>query len=178
LSTYRRFTRFSTSSKPPRIDQVPDGGICLSAFVIFSLPGKPNQVLMGRLNPGANWEHLGALDRERAETNGKGWMLPSSHLVLFESPQEAASRILAEQLSITDQRLTGPYVFSDVYGPKNHWDLEFIFIGEREKVPKTDAWSELKFVHTNAVKKQDIARSHEDILAHVGMWNESKPEQS
>lgn len=126
---------------------------------------------MGRLNPDAPWEHLGALDRERAETHSKGWMLPSSQLILFESPEEAASRILTEQLSITDQKLTGPYVFSEVYGPRNHWDLEFIFVGERDEVPKNDAWSELKFVDSDAVKKEDIARSHEDILAHIGKWN-------
>ena len=171
MSTYRRFTRFSTTTKPPRIDQIPDGGICLSAFVIFTPPGKHNQVLMGRLNPDAHWEHLGALGRERAEANSKGWMLPSSHLILFESPQEAASRILIEQLSITDQKLTGPYVFSEVSGPKNHWDLEFVFLGERAEVPKNDAWSELKFVDTDVVRKEEIVRSHEDILARVGKWN-------
>ena len=170
MSTYRRFTRFSTAAKPPRIDQIPDGGICLSAFVMLSPPGKPNHVLMGKLNPGAPWEHLGALDRERAEANSKGWMLPSSHLILFESPQETATRILTEQLSINDQKLTGPYVFSEVYGPKNHWDLEFVFTGERDDVPKNDAWSELRFVDTNATKREDIVRSHEDVLAHAGRW--------
>ena len=176
MSTYRRFTRFSTTTKPPRIDQIPDGGICLSAFVILSPPAKPNQVLMGKLNTSAPWEHLGALDKGRAETNSKGWMLPSSQLMLFESPQEAASRILIEQLSITDQKLAGPYVFSEVYGPQNHWDLEFIFTGDRGEVPRSDAWSELKFVDTDAVKKEDIVRSHEDILAHVGRW--SRPASS
>lgn len=173
MSTYRKFTRFSTGAKPPRIDQIPDGGFCLSAFVVLSPPGKPGQVLLGRLNTGAPWEHLGALDKERAEKNSKGWMIPSSQLILFESPQEAASRILTEQLSITDQKLTGPYVFSEVYGPKNHWDIEYIFTGEREGVPKSDAWSELRFVDTSTAKKEDMARSHEDILAHVGKWGQT-----
>ncbi len=170
MSTYRRFTAFSQSSKPPRIDLIPDGGVCLSAFVLLSPAGRPNEVLMGRLNPAAPWDHLGALDKERVDRHGTGWMLPSSHLILFESPQEAATRILTEQLSITDQKLTGPYVFSEVYGPKNHWDLEFIFTGEVVVLRKNDAWSELKFVDTASVKKEEIARSHEDILAHVGKW--------
>ncbi len=125
---------------------------------------------MGKLNPSAPWEHIGALDRARAETNSKGWMLPSSQLILFESPQEAASRILTEQLSVFDQKLIGPYVFSEVYGPKNHWDLEFIFTGETATVPKNDAWADLRFVDTSKARKEDIARSHEDILAHVGKW--------
>ena len=170
MSTYRRFTRFSTTAKPPKVDQIPDGGICLSAFVVLSPPGRPNHVLMGRLNTNAPWEHIGALDKERAETNSKGWMLPSSHLILFESPQEAASRILMEQLSISDQKLTGPFTFSEVYGPKNHWDFHFIFTGEKKDVPKTDAWSQLKFVDLDATEKEEIARSHDDILALVGKW--------
>ncbi len=175
MSTYRRFTGFSTSSKPPRINQIPDGGMCLSAFVVLSPAGRQDEVLMGRLNPGAPWEHLAALDQERVERHRNGWMLPSSHLILFESPQEAATRILTEQLSIVDQKLTGPYVFSEAYGPKNHWDLEFIFTGETESLPKNDAWRELKFVDTRSVKKEEIARSHEDILAHIGKWDRETP---
>lgn len=174
MSTYRRFTHFSTSVRPPRINQIPDGGMCLSAFVVLSPPGKPGHVLMGRLSVDAPWEHLGALDRERAEASSRGWMLPSSHLILFESPQEAATRILTEQLSITDQKLTGPYVFSEAYGPKNHWDLEFVFTGEREGAPRSDAWSELRFVDTAAAKKEEMVRSHEDILAHIGRWGQPR----
>ena len=30
--------------------------------------------------------------------------------------------------------MSGPLVFSEVYGAKNHWDVEFLFLGERDQV--------------------------------------------
>ncbi|MDV3294052.1 MAG: NUDIX hydrolase [Nitrososphaerales archaeon] len=166
----RPFTRFSRTSKPPRIEQIPDGGFCLSSFVILTRTGKPNEVLLGKLDVNGPWDRVGALDKERAERNSKGWMLPASQLIYGESPQEAAKRILSEQLGLHDQKLDGPLVFSEVYGPKNHWDLEFLFTGERAEVGPHAAWRELGFVDMRKLRKEDFARSHEDILAHLGNW--------
>jgi len=126
---------------------------------------------MGRLNKEAPWDHIGALDRSRVERHGSGWMLPSSHLILGEGPKEAADRILKEQLGLTDQAVSGPLVFSEVYGSSNHWDMEFVFTGERDQTPSSNAWSELKFVDATDMRKEKIARSHEDILARMGKWN-------
>jgi ADP-ribose pyrophosphatase YjhB (NUDIX family) len=102
-------------------------------------------------------------------------MLPSSGLILGESPQEAAHRILREQLNLTEQALEGPLVFSDVYDVygedmKNHWDLEFLFLGQRGDAPSSAAWSNLRFVDLTKTRREEIARGHEDILAHVGKW--------
>jgi ADP-ribose pyrophosphatase YjhB (NUDIX family) len=71
-------------------------------------------------------------------------MLPSSHLILGEDPRQAASRILREQLGLTGQEIDGPMVFSEVSGPMNHWDIEFVFLGERDNAPLHEAWNELK----------------------------------
>src|SRR3989442_4075768 len=51
------------------------------------------RVLMGHMNPKAPWDHIGALDPSRVEAHSRGWMLPSSHLIFLESPDEAARRI-------------------------------------------------------------------------------------
>jgi ADP-ribose pyrophosphatase YjhB (NUDIX family) len=169
----RVFMRLSKTSQPPRMDEVPDGGLCLSSFLVISRSGRQNHVLMGILDPKAPWERIGALDSKRAELNSRGWMLPSSHLLLHESPQEAASRIAREQLEIEGLRLQGPLVFSEVYGPKKHWDIEFVFLGEMDQPPKASAWSRLEFVDTSTLRRPDFARSHEDILEHVGMWREA-----
>ena len=152
------------------MSELPEGGVCLSAFIILSKENSPNQVLMGRLNKNVSWDHIGALDQTRVERHSKGWMLPSSHLILGEDPREAASRILKEQLGLNDQPVEGPRVFSETSEPLNHWDLEFVFSGERSDVPLHEAWSELKFVDLTCTRRQEIARSHEDILAHVGKW--------
>jgi ADP-ribose pyrophosphatase YjhB (NUDIX family) len=150
------------------MNEIPEGGFCISAFLVISKAKNPKQVLVGRTNKKAPWDHLGALDPERVERHSKGWMLPSSGLLLGESPEEAAERILKEQLSLTNQPLKGPFVFSEVYGPMRHWDLEFIFQGERRKAPANEAWSELMFIDLPKTRREDIARGHEDILAHVG----------
>ena len=97
-------------------------------------------------------------------------MLPSSHLVLGESPTTAADRILKEQLGLTNQTLAKPRVFSEAYGRLNHWDISFLFTGERAAIASHPAWRELAFVDTAVAKKDEIARAHEDILAELGRW--------
>jgi len=150
------------------MSEIPEGGFCISAFLIISKAKSPKHVLAGRINKEAPWDHLGALDRERVERHSKGWMLPSSALMLGESPKEAAERILKEQLGVADQPLGGIFVFSEVYGPMRHWDLEFIFQGERANTPANEAWRELTFIDLSKTRREDIVRGHEDILAHVG----------
>jgi ADP-ribose pyrophosphatase YjhB (NUDIX family) len=170
MPTDRRFAQFQKDIVPPRMSEIPEGGVCLSVFIILSKHNSPNQVLMGRINKNAPWDHIGALDSVRVERHSKGWMLPSSHLILGEDPRQGASRILREQLGLIDQPVEGPRVFSEVTGASNHWDLEFVFLGERSNAPSHEAWSELKFVDLTRTRREEIARFHEDILAHMGKW--------
>ena len=70
---------------------------------------------MGLLNPDANWDHIGALTNDRIQAHSKGWMLPSCHLLYGESPSDAATRIVTEQLGFEDVRylaLSYPKVYS------------------------------------------------------------------
>jgi ADP-ribose pyrophosphatase YjhB (NUDIX family) len=132
---------------------------------------------MGHLNPAAPWDHIGALDEKRIEIHGKGWMLPSSHLMIGESPQEAAKRIAKEQLGLEALNVVGePRVVSEVSTPRwfpdlpNHWDIEFIFLGSLEKneIGNSSAWNDLRFINPSTTKRSEIARSHEDILESAG----------
>ena len=174
MATERKFCRFAATDRPLSTREIPEGGICLSAFLVIREAGREGHVLMGRLDPAAAWDHIGALDPERAQANSQGWMLPSSHLLIGESPEATADRILKEQLGVPEQPLDGPRVFSEVYGAKNHWDLEFVFQGERGQIAQHPAWSELRFVDVNETPRDQIARYHEDILAHVGLWNPAR----
>ena len=175
MVTNREFVALKKGNRPPRMSEIPQGGICLSAFIVLSKRKNKHLVLMGRLSKKAAWDHIGGLDEERVERNSKGWMLPSSHLMLGEGPLDAARRIMREQLGLVKQRIEGPRVFSEVYTPgrhwERHWDLEFVYLGVRETVPTHEAWSELRFVDLRHTGKEEIARSHEDILAHVGVWH-------
>lgn len=178
VTTDRTFCRFARPTPERRDDrayttEIPEGGLCLSSFLV--LTDREGRVLMGRLNPEAPWDHIGALDPGRARTHGRGWMLPSSHLMVFESPQEAAQRILKEQLGM-EVELAGPVVVAEVGTPKRfpsllrHWDFEFVFRGRAPKgdPPRHRAWSELKYVDTRRTPRQEIARSHDEVLENSG----------
>jgi len=171
VTTDRRFAAFSKAAIPPRLKKIPEGGMCISAFVIVSKKGEKGNVLMGRINPSANWDHIGALDTKRAVRVSSGWMLPSSHLMLGETPEGAARRILREQLGIRNMKLQGPLPFADTSGLENHWDIGIIFLGESETTPKNPAWRELSFVDPSVVNKE-VVRSQLDVLAYAGKWSE------
>ncbi len=178
MATDRRFCRFNKLGDVPfGMPEVPEGGLCLSAFLVLTEHGHPDRVLMGHLDPSAPWDHIGALDPSRTAVHSKGWMLPSSHLIVNESPDEAARRIAAEQLERRDLAFGEPRVVSEVYAPRRfpelvrHWDLEFIFRGEWTggATPRAAAWKDLAFVDVSATPSSAIARSHEDILESAGL---------
>jgi ADP-ribose pyrophosphatase YjhB (NUDIX family) len=188
MTTDRRFARFDpeepTASGRKKDDdtapfaahEIPDGGMCLSTFVVLIESGHRDRVLLGHLDPEARWDHIGALDPARVKAHSKGWMIPSSHLLLKESPHEAAGRILKEQLELDEVALSPPIVVSEAYTPRrfpdlpSHWDLEFIFKGKLPKgeLPKASAWKELSFVDLGRTGRSEMARSHEDVLESAG----------
>jgi hypothetical protein len=179
MSTTRRFCRFSESpdTAPFSVTQIPKDGLCLSTFLILRAQDNAHAVLMGHMNPAAPWDDIGALDRERIEAHRHGWMLPSSHLIYYESPDESAQRILREQLELPPQTLAPPVVMSETYAPRRHpgatqhWDLGFLYQGSipSRPVPFAPAWKELAFVDTRTVRRSEIARSHEDVLSLIGL---------
>jgi ADP-ribose pyrophosphatase YjhB (NUDIX family) len=173
----RRFCRFATGrAVADGYWDLPPDGLCLSSFVLVSPKGHPGRVLVGKLEPSAPWMRIGALDPRRVSLNASGWMLPSSHLLFFESPEEAARRVLTEQLGLPGVPLAGPLVGSETYrSPRHpeeamHWDLEFLFRGELGSVdaPSHPAWRELAFVEPAKLPRTAFTRSHEEILETAG----------
>jgi ADP-ribose pyrophosphatase YjhB (NUDIX family) len=177
--TTRQFCRFNRTLNQSVLGtpEVPEGGLCLSCFLVIIEANDSNRVLMGRINPDANWDHIGALDKKRAEMYSKGWMLPSSHLMLLESPQEASKRVLREQLVTERIKPTGPIVVSETYGrvqgpPSSvHWDIHFIFKAfmHEEELSKPTVWTDLRFVDLGETTRGEITRSHDDILKYAGL---------
>src|SRR2546427_2127991 len=172
MTTDRRFARFSKSPTTAAfsVTEIPDDGVCLSAFLIVTEARDARKVLMGHMNPKAPWDHIGALDPSRVEAHSHGWMLPSSHLIFRESPDDAARRVAREQLELPDLVLSGPKVISEVYTPRRfpgtalRSGLGFLFRGPlaARDVPHPAAWKELGFVDPRRTSKSDSARPHED----------------
>ena len=178
MTTNRRFCRFNKPADTPfGMPEVPEAGLSLSAFLVITERRHGTRVLLGHLDPEAPWDHIGALDPSRTAVHGRGWMLPSSHLVVKESPREAARRIAREQLELPQLAVGEPKVVSEVYPPRRfpdlpeHWDLEFLFRAElaANEVPRPTAWKDLQFVDLAKTPKSAIARSHEDILESAGL---------
>lgn len=170
MTTETQFARFSPKGGAMRLTTIPEGGFCLSAFLVISKTSDPNKVLLGHINPDAPWDKIGALDPGRVLNFQKGLMLPSSHLIYGESPQNAALRIAQDQLGVKDLELSGPLVFSEVYRADSHWDLEFLFLGKREEAPSTTMWKQLEFMDVTKLKREDLVREQADILAHAGKF--------
>jgi ADP-ribose pyrophosphatase YjhB (NUDIX family) len=155
---------------------IPPDGLCLSSFLLLSPSGIRSQVLVGRLDPTAPWREIGALDARRVELNAQGWMLPSCHLLFFESPQEAAVRVLREQLGLEGIALDAPSIFSEKYRPRRHpergehWDLEFVYRAEAPPGWRAahPAWRELRFVDPAQIPRGEFTRSHEEVLELAG----------
>jgi isopentenyldiphosphate isomerase len=131
---------------------------------------------MGNVNPECTeWEHISAINRERLVRIADKWMLPASHFIVYKSPNDAAKRVLKEQLGLKNLELKGPFAYSEVYDIEraniiNNWDLEFVYTGELEKLPsRNPAWKELSFVDVKTVQDKDFARNHQDILANLGI---------
>jgi len=174
----RRFARLRRGAGPdhPGTVDLPDDGLCLSAFLVVRPEGRGGEVLMGRLNPAADWATIGGLDPGRISRIARRWMLPSSHLLFFESPNEAADRIAREQLGVQLPGLTGPRTFSETEdrpGPDRdpHWDLHFVFEARwpSARFPPSPTFAELAFVDVGRTPRAEIARGQADVLALVGV---------
>ena len=72
MATERKFSRFNPVARPMTTHEIPESGFCLSAFLVIGETGHPDNILMGHLDPSAPWDHVGALDPERAEANSMG----------------------------------------------------------------------------------------------------------
>ncbi|MCI4369922.1 MAG: hypothetical protein L3J81_01170, partial [Thermoplasmata archaeon] len=156
----RVFARWRREADPgPGYAQIPEDGVCLSAFLVLTDPSDPRRVVLGRLDPRADWGRLGALEGSRLERSAGRWMLPASHFLEYESPAEAGRRIASEQLERTDLVLDTPHVVSDPYSRPDatgqHWDLDFLFRGRWPAgVPlKAGPWVELAFVDPTTVPR-------------------------
>lgn len=173
MTSDRIFTDFSEGGREGLgMPKVPKNGLCISTFIVINERGNQRNILAGRINPKAPWDHIGAINPGRLERITKRWMLPSSHLILLESPEAAARRLLKEQLELDESKVQmskQPIVFSDV-SETQHWDIGFIYRGnmDRQDLPKSpSAWEELKFLNFDSTPESDYARFHNYVISYA-----------
>ena len=178
MSEERQFARFRPTAEPDRmVYRVPEDGLCLSTFLLLRPRGHTDRVLLGHLRPDAPWAHIGAVDTRRAALWSKGWMLPSSQLVYYESPDDSARRIAREQLGLELATLPAPILMSDseqrpAAAPGDlHWDMGFVYVVDDGPMqpPLHPAWTELRFLEVSKLRRIDLVRSQGDVLLLAGM---------
>jgi hypothetical protein len=174
-SDERVFARWRREADPgPGYWQIPSDGGCLSVFLLVQDPTEPGRIALGTPDPNAPWPRIGGLDSARMGRIGDRLMLPSCHLMEYESPDAAARRIVGEQLERTDLVLAGPQVISDAYGrpggPGQHWDLDFLYRTTWPRGVPLSArpWSRLTFEDPRSLPRERYARSHDDIVRFAG----------
>ncbi len=170
----RRFAWFSLTSPRLGFTAAPEGGFCLSSFLVALRQGS---ILLGRFSSDPSWEHLAGLDEERVEREVKSahWILPSSHLLIGESPDQCAKRVAEEILLLKsyDVRYTTTlnyYEDSSRYPGRLHWDLCFVYgLRSDEELKKVNHFSEMRYVSLSEVKHEEIGRGQADILETLGL---------
>jgi ADP-ribose pyrophosphatase YjhB (NUDIX family) len=160
---------------------VPPGGVCLSSFVVVD---SGDALLVGKMAKPEIWVERFFVGERWAKgyvESGK-YVLPASHLAWYESPLDAAIRILNEQvlMSVKKERVklfdTQSQVSVDISGKGEppHWDLCFVY---RVEVSPTEAhdfgrpeWFEdLGFKPKSSLKPENFARGHGDVLQEAGV---------
>jgi ADP-ribose pyrophosphatase YjhB (NUDIX family) len=154
----------------------PEAGLCLSAFVISR---RRNSILLFRPHAHDAWETKGAFPKRGAAELAKegAWLLPATHLLMEESPDHAARRIVREWAGLKGtprllmvQSHTRPGGFLGKRLSGNHWDICFVYELTTGNEPRAKPWwSEARYVPIPRISRMKLGRGHLDILREAGI---------
>jgi ADP-ribose pyrophosphatase YjhB (NUDIX family) len=153
---------------------VPKGGTCLSSFLLLKSKGG---ILVGKMTKPEIWVarfFVGEMFAPKYAASNK-WLLPASHLKYGEKPEDAAMRILVEQVGAAKSKLSLLQVQSHLSQDPNdpeaaHWDICFVYGGTvRGRLQIPEWFSELKFMKPRELASEDFTRGHGDVLRELGV---------
>ncbi|HZW55500.1 MAG TPA: hypothetical protein VFF30_04355 [Nitrososphaerales archaeon] len=168
----------------------PPGGFCLSSFVVVS---RGNDVLVGKMKMPEVWVERFFVGQEFAPkylSSGK-YLMPASHLSWYESPLDAASRIMSEQLLLdypkdklklldVQSHLRGD--IGDEHNPP-HWDLCFVYGAQltprqSRNLATPDWFEDYRFKKRSELTTDDFTRGHGDVLEEAGVIGEKSRQKN
>jgi ADP-ribose pyrophosphatase YjhB (NUDIX family) len=153
---------------------VPKGGACISVFLVLKGEGG---ILVGKMAKPEVWVerfYVGEMFAPKYASSNK-WLLPASHLEYGEKPEDAARRVLTQQVRVPASKLTFRQVQSHLsQDPKDpeaaHWDLCFVYEGTLKKPVRRPEWfSDLRLMHPKELRSDDFTRGHGDVLKEFGL---------
>lgn len=164
------------------VGDVPPGTVCISSFVAVN-DGKDG-VLAGRMDHLDIWLDRFFMNPVTGPTyvaSGK-LVLPASHLAWYESPLDAAQRILREMALIDDvpkDRIKLVDVQSHLRPRTSdpsipHWDICVLYkVDSYQGKIKQPEWFK-DFGFKSDLKIDDFTRGHGDILEEAGLLSEKQ----
>jgi ADP-ribose pyrophosphatase YjhB (NUDIX family) len=179
LARTERYARFGPTYRRMYI-HVPRGGVCLSAFVVVR--DRQGRILFGRPRAHPAWPERGCLPiwRVREIRKSGEWILPASHLLMGEAPDDAARRIARIWLGLPNANPKLAALDSSSFptgggrGSRRskrkdyHWTLCFVYQLRVNRKPRTlPMWEELQFISKAGAKTLTIGRMHRDLLPLV-----------
>jgi len=167
---------------PRPLVHTPKAGVCLSTFVIAK---QRNSILLFRPRAHDAWETKGAFPKGWAAELAKegAWLLPATHLLMGESPDHAARRIVREWaglkgtprfLMVQSHTRRGGFLNKKLKG--KHWDICFVYELTAGTGPKAKPWwSEAHYFPIPKISRMHLGRGHLDILKEAGMIRIRRP---
>jgi len=154
----------------------PPAGMCLSVFALVTRRGK---VLVGKPRPHrawkANWLFSWSTYTQRELDEAyQALRLPSSYLLEGEDPKDGLSRVMKDQLGVSEYRTTGLRVFSyvapsDWYPGHDHWDLAFVYdVAFDGPLPAPPWWERLQFESRVSLTASDFGWNS-DLAEDLGI---------
>jgi hypothetical protein len=159
------------------LNDVPPGTVCISSFVVVN--DGNGRILAGRMDQLDVWLDRFYANPTTAPTflaSGK-LLLPASHIVWYESPLDAADRVLKEMALIDDvpkNKITLVDVQSHLRPSAKdqnvpHWDICVLYsVDSYNGKLKQPGWFR-DFGFKKDLKPDDFTRGHGDILKEAGM---------
>lgn len=156
-------------NNPPWFAHMPQAGVCISVFIIARRRGS---ILLGRPRSNDAWPTKGGYPKSGAlklERDGS-WLLPATHFLVEDSPDEAAHRVTREWAGLKQNpRFVQTQSHLRPRKRGNHWDLCFIYeVSARNPPEPKPWWSEMRFASPSEIRRMNLGRDHRDILEKGG----------
>ena len=151
---------------------MPEAGFCASSFVLVRngrkiLAGIPSEHRKWR----EQWQpNIRTYRPQDQEAEFRSWRLPAAFLFEGEHPDDAARRVMRDQLRLPPRKLDRPAIYtfydrSSWYPGRRHYDLCFVY-EVRNAAPREipDWWERLEFVGPAFLRKQELGSAMSDLV--------------
>jgi len=170
--------KFVRYGPPPRYG-MPEAGFCASSFVLVR---NGSRVLAGIARDHRKWReqwqpNISAYRPQDQEAEFRSWRLPAAYLYEGEHPDDAARRVMRDQLRIRVKRLDRPaihsfYDSSSWYSGQRHYDLCFVYEVEGSAPRSVPAWwQRLEFVGPAFLRNQELGSAMSDLVRVLKLRN-------